>query len=348
VRMQHRSGAMWLLNSTALKALALEGGELPGGVERDGEGKLTGRIYYEDTWLRSKLGTSVVPDLAGVGKLLASYGVTGVTDATPDKGAEELAALAAAVARQDLRQRVVAMGRFDASPELGADISMGAVKIMLREPELPDFDALVAVIEQAHRAARGVAFHCVTRAELVTAAAALREAGTIKGDRIEHASVAPPELVELLAELSVTVVTQPGFIYERGDVYAKDVVPADRDWLYRGRGFLDNGVALGAGTDAPYGDADPWLAIRAAVTRTTREARVLGRDEGLSPERALALFTSPAADPGGLAPRVCVGMPADLCLVDLPWHQFRERLMSAHVRLTVCRGDVTWQRDDHR
>ncbi len=345
MRIQHRSGALWMLNSAAVGTLELEGGSLPEGVERSASGKITGRVFYQDNWLRQRIGPSSVPDLSEVGRELASFGVTAVMDATPDKGSAEYKALSDAVAGKEMLQRVVAMGGIDGAPPPGAQIELGPVKIILREPALPVFDELVDAIRKAHGARRATAFHCVTRAELVMAATALREAGPCPGDRIEHASVAPTELVELLAELDLWVVTQPGFIYERGDVYALDVDAADRAWLYRGRGFLDGAVALGAGTDAPYGDPDPWLAIRAAVHRRTRAGRELGKSEALTPERALALFTSPIDAPGRPPAQLATGDPADLCLVDLSWQRFRERLSRDHVALTLYRGEITWRRD---
>lgn len=348
IRVQHRSGALWILNSAAIRVLDLARGPLPNGVERNESGKITGRVFFEDVWLRERIGSPSIPDLSQVGRQLASCGVTAVMDATPDKGAVEYAALSDAVAAKELLQRVVAMGNLDAALRSAAQIEIGPLKIMLREPALPNFDELVATVRTAHRAERAVAFHCVTRSELVMAATALRDAGPRRGDRVEHASVAPPELVELLAELNVWVVTQPGFIYERGDAYAREVDSADKPWLYRGRGFLDGGVELGAGTDAPYGCADPWLAIRTAVHRRTRDGLRLGELEGLSPERALALFTSPIDSPGSASPMPSVpsvGELADLCLVDLPWRSFRERLSRDHVALTLCNGVITWRRD---
>jgi predicted amidohydrolase YtcJ len=344
VRVQHRSGAMWILNSAAIDAYSLSQGPWPEGVERNAAGELTGRIYYQDTWLRGRLGAASIPDLAAVGRELASCGVTALMDATPDKDRSDIAALERAIEEGALPQKVTAMGSAALDTHSGGCVEVGPVKVMLREPALPEFDELVELIRTAHIAKRGVAFHCVTRAELVMACGALREAGPLRGDRIEHASIAPPELVALLSELNVWVVTQPGFVFERGKAYLRDVEQADHPWLYRGRGFLDGGVALGAGTDAPYGAADPWVAIRAAVDRTTREGATLGGAEALTPERALALFTSPISSPGELPASIAPGGEADFCLVDLPWREFREKLCREHVAMTVCRGKVIWDR----
>ncbi len=345
VRVQHRTGAMWLLNAAALERVAAGTVSWPPGVECDGSGAPTGRVYAEDTWLRGCLGDAAFPDLASVGRLLASCGVTGLTDATPDKDSATLAALEAAVESGAMPQRVFVMGALDVMPERGARLERGAHKVMLREAALPEFDALVSRIRAAHDQERGVAFHCVTRAELVLAAGTLRTAGVHPGDRIEHASIAPDDLVAMLRDLGATVVTQPGFVYERGDAYLRDVDPADRPWLYRGRGFIDGGVPLGAGTDAPYGDVDPWCAVRAAVARTTRDGDHLGKAEGLTPERALALFTSPLEAPGRVPGPLTVGDAADLCLLDRPWAVQRTNLVSDHVRMTIARGRVIYTRE---
>ena len=53
--------------------------------------------------------------------------------------------------------------------------------------------------------------------------AALRQAGTHPRDRIEHAAVAPLDCLTDLAELVVTVTTQPNFVAERGDQYLDEV-----------------------------------------------------------------------------------------------------------------------------
>ena len=149
--------------------------------------------------------------------------------------------------------------------------------------------------------------------------------------------------MRLLAALPVAVVTQPNFVRERGDAYAVEVDEPDRPWLYRGRGFLAAGVALGGGTDAPFGDPDPWAAMRAAVERRTESGLCLGPEERLSPEQALALFTSSLDAPGGVSRAVEAGSPADLCLLDRPWSAARRELSGDHVAATIRDGAVIWR-----
>ncbi len=338
VRIQHRGGALWMLNSRALERLGLDGGVDAPGVERDAAGRATGRLFRLDGWLRTRLAPSAPPDLAPVGRLLARAGVTGVTDATAETDAGALAILEAAVASGALPQRLRVMGSVALPRPAQRDISRGQVKLILDEASLPSFEALRAAIVEAHAQARGVAIHCVGRAELALAASALAEAGPRADDRLEHASVAPPELVELIATTGVSVVTQPHFIEERGDDYLRDVEARDLPWLYRGRAWLDAGVPLAGGSDAPFGTPDPWRAIHAAVSRVTRAGVTLGEGERLAPERALALFLGSLGDPGGTPRRVTLDQPADLCLLDRSWRSAREELSSACVRATWRAG----------
>ena len=346
LRIQHRSGAMWVVNSLGAQVLGLDDGVQRPGVQIEASGRATGRLFRADRWLAEKLGSTAPPSLESVGRELARCGVTGVTDAGADNDASALAALTAAVADGTLPQSLTVMGSEELPPCDREGVRSGAVKILLDDVALPDFDELCERFRRAHTTGRAVAVHAVTPTTLVLAASAFAEAGTVEGDRIEHASVASPAAVELLAHLNLTVVTQPGFLFERGDVYQMDVEPVDRPWLYRGRGFLSSGVPLGGGTDAPYGQTDPWIAIRAAVDRRTAAGLVMGQGEGLSPERALELFTTPADAPGGRPRRVGLGAQADLCLLDRPWSEARRVLESRMVSATIRAGTLLWQRSN--
>ena len=55
LRMQHRSGRMWFLNSLALDLL-LAASPAPSGLERGPDG-FTGRLFDEDRWLSNALGS---------------------------------------------------------------------------------------------------------------------------------------------------------------------------------------------------------------------------------------------------------------------------------------------------
>jgi predicted amidohydrolase YtcJ len=334
-----------MVNSAGARLLGLDSGARQPGIERDKAGRATGRLFRLDAWLRKRIGTTEPPSLAAVSHRLARHGVTGVTDATATNGAEELRAFGDAADRGELKQRVLLMGSAALPRADHPRVKRGAVKVLLDERDLPDYGELRETFAAAHRSGRAVAVHCVTRSELVLAAAALEAAGGHGGDRIEHAGVAPPDVLPILAALPLTVVTQPNFIRERGDAYLEDVDPRDRPWLYRGRALLDASIPLGGGTDAPFGRCDPFAAMQSAVDRRTESGATIGPDENLTPEQALGLFTSPAADPGGPQRRVAVGAPADLCLLTRPWADARRELSSDLVAATLIAGQLVWQRD---
>ncbi|MFC4250801.1 amidohydrolase family protein [Sinimarinibacterium flocculans] len=335
LRIQHRSGRLWVFNSAAISRLEPDAAA-PLDLRR-------GHLLDADDWLRARLRTQP-PSLHAISRELAAYGVTGVTDTTHHNGPEALDAFATAQARGELLQRVRVMGDARLDGETGrVGVQCGEHKFHLHEHALPALDALIDAIRRSHDHGRGCAFHCVTRTELVFALAALRVAGVRAGDRIEHAAVSPPELVADIAELGLTVVTQPGLVAERGDDYLRDVEAGEQPWLYRLRGFVDAGVGLALSTDAPFTDPNPWTAIAAAVTRRTAAGAVLGAEEALSPAQALAGFLTTAARPGAGARGVVPGACADLCLLDRGLAQALTRPGEVRVRLTLVAGGVVFE-----
>jgi predicted amidohydrolase YtcJ len=342
LRIQHRSGRMWLLNSRALETL-LARAEPPPGLERDGQG-FTGRLFDEDRWLRETL-ASAPPDFNAISRELAGFGVTGVTDMSPANDPAMARHFAAQMESGALTQHCVLAGTLSLADAEPGRWELGPGKLHLHEAALPDFDEATAFIAAAHCQHRSVAIHCVSEVELVFALAALEAAGSEPGDRIEHASVASAELVERIATLGLRVCVQPHFIAERGDRYLADVEPRHIPDLYRLRTLMDAGIALAGGSDAPFGGSDPWAAMRAAVTRTTSGGARIGGEEALAPEEALELYL---AAPGDLSCRrtIAVGEAADFCLLDRPWRAARERLRADDVRAAIVSGRLVHDRID--
>jgi predicted amidohydrolase YtcJ len=331
VRVQHRTGRLWVFNSAGLGEL-LAVGRPPVGLD-----VRTGQLFDDDGWVRRVLG-GVPPSFAAVGAQYARYGVTGLTEMSPGNDDAVAVYFADERARGALPQRVLLAGRL-ALGWAGEAVTLGPVKIHLHEAQLPEFDGVVALIRVAHVRGRAVAVHCVTLTELVFTLAALREAGVMPGDRIEHASVTPDEQLLEMAELGLAVVVQPNFVAERGDEYLADIPPQDWPHLYRLRAFAKAGVNMAGGSDTPFGAADPWAAMAAAVSRLTRRGQALGLSEALTPEEALDLFL---ADPVelGRTRRIVPGAKADLCLLARPWREAREVLSADLVRTTLIGGRV--------
>lgn len=337
-RIQQRSGRLWIFNSQALNLL----GDLENSPLEKIDGEYSGRLYDADIWLREKIGHQL-PDIHAASTQLARFGVTGITDTSVSNSSATFAQFAELQARGELFQDIVMMG--DASLDAVANTSQlrrGPRKIHLHENELPDFDAMCAAIASSHAAARPVAVHCVTLVDLIFTLNAFAAAGTIRGDRIEHAAIAPPEVLTQLKQLQLIVVTQPNFIGERGDTYLEDVEPTDQPWLYRLQGFIDAGVRLAAGTDAPFGNLNPWLAMHAAVTRCTAAGKSIGIDEALDAEHALKLFLGDPLFPGDGKNLIAVGMPGNFCLLDRAWQDARHNLSAVNVLATIKNGHLIW------
>lgn len=313
VRVQHRSGVLWMLNSPGLQRLGLD--DHPDGRLRSSD------ISWSQTLPRSE------PELAQLSARLCGYGVIGVTDATPDLGPADAEALRAAHRRGELRQRVH---------------MLAPGKRILHDDEL-DLDELTRWIGDRHAENVPVAMHCVTVAQLAVALEALRCAGGARGDRIEHAAAVPDDLAADLADAGVTVVTQPNFVAERGDQYLVDVPPAEHHELWRLASLTRAGVPVALSTDAPFGDADPWATMRAAVHRRARSGVVLGPDERVSATTALTMFLGDARQP--VAPRqICPGAPADLCVLSQPPAAALSELDAGLVAATVIAGRVVFDR----
>jgi predicted amidohydrolase YtcJ len=313
VRVQHRSGVLWTLNSAGLARVGMV--DHPDGRLRSAD------RFWSDSLQRNDTG------LAEVSARLSRFGVTGVTDATPDLEVGDIVRLLESHRTRGVRQRVhwLAPG-----------------KRILHDTDL-DLDELTAWISERHANGAPVAVHCVTAAQLVITLSALRATGTHPKDRIEHASVVPDESLASLAESGVAVVTQPNFVAERGDQYLADVPAAEHHELWRVASLLHAGVPVALSTDLPFGAGDPWATMRAAVRRVTGSGTVLGADERIAAAEALSMFFGTGQDP--LRRRtVAPGQPGDLAVLAPRPEEVLETLASDVVAATVIAGEVVFER----
>ncbi|WP_428342765.1 amidohydrolase family protein [Mycobacterium sp.] len=308
VRIQHRSGLLWILNSAGLQRVGLP--DHP-----------DGRLRSTDSWADA-LGRGE-NSLADLSQRLSSNGVTGITDATPDLAIADVVRLSELHRRGELRQRVHCLA---------------PGKRILHDDDL-DLEQLAGWIVERHRDDHPVAVHCVTAAQLLVTIAALRDAGCHPGDRIEHAAVVPSDCLADIADLGVTVVTQPNFVVERGDQYLDEVPAAEHDQLWRVASLIEAGVPVALSTDMPFGDGDPWAAMRAAVYRTTHSGAVLGSTECVSARTALTMFLGSAEHP--TRPRLVEpGEPADLCVLSVTPQTALAELDAGMVAATIISGET--------
>lgn len=311
LRVQHRSGVLWVLNSAGLARVGLAGHS-------------DGRLPSADARWSGALNRREI-SLAGLSSRLSRYGVTGITDATPDLDIGDIVRLGELHRRGELSQRVYCLA---------------PGKRILHDDGL-DLDELADWVAERHRSGGPVAVHCLTAAQLLVTIAALRQAGTHPRDRIEHAAVAPSDCLADLAELAVTVVTQPNFVGERGDQYLEEIPAAEHEQLWRLASLLRAGVPVALSTDMPFGHADPWAAMRAAVYRTTPRGIVLNADECISARAALTMFFGFPGQPAR-ARAVEPGEPADLCVLTVPPEAALAELDADMVAATIVDGQFTY------
>ncbi|RZS43132.1 hypothetical protein EV193_102108 [Herbihabitans rhizosphaerae] len=158
-----------------------------------------------------------------------------------------------------------------------------------------DLREIEHVVVDAHRAGWQLAVHAIGDRAVDVALDALDAAITAQPrphrHRIEHAGLVRPDQLPRFAELGVTAVVQPNFLWYLGDDYASIMGPRRAPWLYRGRGFLDHGVRLVGSSDRPVTVGAPLRSIQFMVERRTESGLSLGPDESVTVADALRAFT---------------------------------------------------------
>lgn len=171
--------------------------------------------------------------------------------------------------------------------------------------------------------------------------------GAARRFRIEHAQIVAAEDLPRFKQLGVIPSVQPTHCTSDMPWAGERLGVARLAGAYRWRSFLDLGLPLPGGSDAPVESADPRLGLYAAITRQDRAGQPAGGwqpQERLAPAEALALFTRHAAyaafeeqERGGLRP----GMRADLTVLDRdPLSAPATALPEARVLYTVVDGQV--------
>ena len=334
VRIQHRSGKVWMLNSVAVEQLELHEYAGLDGVEVDTHGKVTGRLFRLDGWLRQRLASDISTDVRELSQQLSRFGITGFTDTSATNSLQTQKQFAQWQRDGMLQQNVLLMGD-DSLPA-------GPLKVILDEDALPTLSDLVARLHRARASGRSLAFHCVTHVELLFALSALAEVEPDSKDRIEHGAIVHDQVLPLLKERSVSVVTQPGFLWQRGDQYLRDLPASDVAVLYRHRALLEAGINAVVSSDAPYGPLNPWLVMAAADRRVTRTGHIIGEAETVPPQQSLCGYLLHKHDLHEPMRQVSIDADADLCVLTKPWSEVKNNIAQTQVRATICAGQMVY------
>lgn len=116
--------------------------------------------------------------------------------------------------------------------------------------------------------------------------------------RIEHAAMPSKNALKKASEWGIGFVPQPIFLFCEIESYLQNLGLEKTQTLYGVNTFLKHGIATALSSDAPatsWAEAsNPFVTIQAAVTRTAYDGTDLGQDERISVEQAVKLYTAEA------------------------------------------------------
>ncbi len=366
LRLRHQTlHASWL-NSRAIGQLGLEKPDFkapPGArLYRGMDNRLTGLVSGMEEWLTSRLPPLTTADLEARAKSfsreLSAAGLTAFTDATVRNSLRHIAIFGQLRSWGAIAQHVgVMLGEdyidsWSEACRLGSTAGLRVLAIKFRGRRAPADAELHSRVESAIRAQAGCAFHATEIEEVEAALCALEAAQSRLGRdamarvvcRIEHGGVIAPEQIRRIAHVGAWVVTNPGFIYYRGEKYLSE--PGLIPYTYRCRSLVEAGVPVAAGSDAPVTPARPLIAIAAAAARRDILGRELAPAERIDLPAAYRLFCGGGAELAGLhAGSILPGRAADLIVMGRdPLQMEPEQLGRAAVDLTVIGGRIVYER----
>ncbi|SPT52443.1 N-substituted formamide deformylase precursor [Actinomyces bovis] len=214
---------------------------------------------------------------------------------------------------------------------LGTDHPYGVVNISR--------DELTELMQHAHQAGYEAAIHAIGDAAVEDVAAAFAASGA-KG-RLEHAQLLPRDsqrpgsALSTLVSCGVELSVQPAHLIDDWQAVGR-VWPGLEQRTYAFADMLRGGALLALGSDAPVAPLDPWLAMSAAVGRSTPDGQVWSLDQRLTPEEALAASVNGAGPVG-------VGSGSDLVLLNTdPLGLEAPELAQLRPAATIVAGEVAY------
>lgn len=168
-------------------------------------------------------------------------------------------------------------------------------------------------------------------------------------DRLIHAQVMRPDLIERLKSLSIAIDIQPRFVASDFPWVIERIGHQRGAYAYAWKTLLNAGLICGGGSDAPIEPIDPRLGIHAAITRRAPSEQHEGYfpEQKLTPMEAIRLFTLGAAYTAGEEKErgsISIGKFADLSVFDRPLHENPEQILQANTLFTITNGVIAYSR----
>ena len=371
VRLRHSSGHAIVLNSKALALVGIDkttADPVYGVIDRfEDTGEPTGLLLEMNEYLEGKIPPphehEINRGLTDFNRNCIQMGITSLQDANPMNSLEDWNAFLSKVNEKIIEPDVRMMVSINAVEEFisegllfgssAGSLTLSSVKIMsgLTTGALyPPTEELENKIRYAGENGFQVAIHGVeaeVNSEIVRLMYKSRASFGILSNRIEHLSECPPELIADIYKQKITVVTQPGFIYYRGDKYKEEIPVNRQEWLYRIGSLHNAGVKIGIGSDSPVIPINPMYSIYSAITRKTASGNVLNVKEAVSVEDIIEMYTLGSAYAGNedkIKGSIKPGHKADLIVLDSdPTVVDYELIKSIKNVMTIVSGEVLWQ-----
>ena len=142
IRIQHRSGRLWILNTLGLEILANAAISLP--LHQKSHLKPANGHLYDCDELLGTLMLTEMPPVPIASRKIASFGVTGINDMTPSNDPKTWRWFDELQTNRDLLQKVRMSGKRELSNcEQTQTLYVGETKVHLHESALPKIDDLV-------------------------------------------------------------------------------------------------------------------------------------------------------------------------------------------------------------
>jgi predicted amidohydrolase YtcJ len=167
-------------------------------------------------------------------------------------------------------------------------------------------------------------------------------------DRIIHASFAKKSTLEKLEKIPVMLDIQPQFV--TSDLpWASQLISSKTELIYPFKSYLNQGLILCGGSDAPVEIPDPLKGIQAAYLRqSTSLPHPFQPEEQLSMLEAVQLYTTGANAPSYIPKRqgkLVVGSVADFTFISEDFISNPKRLATAKIMMTVINNQIVFRKN---
>lgn len=209
---------------------------------------------------------------------------------------------------------------------------------------------LSRLVSRARGAGMDVAFYAIGDGAIERCLNSVAESPAPKGTyRIVHCQIGSLDLYERMAALGVMADIQPAFVISDWPIVISRLGADRARWSYAWKTLSKFGITVGAGSDSPTEPLNPFVGIRAAVTRRDTNNKP---DHGWMPSEcldrveAISLYTSGGAKIcGELGWRGTLeaGKAADItAFMQNPLLVTEDELLGIKVGLTVVDGKITY------